>query len=45
MEFTAEMIAGAIGGEVVGDKMATVNTFAKTTEGHEGAVSSYAYPK
>lgn len=45
MEFTAEMIAGAIGGEVVGDKTATVNTFAKITEGHQGALSFLANPK
>lgn len=39
MEFTAEMIAGFIGGEIVGDKDITVTTIAKIEEGTTGALS------
>lgn len=45
MEFTAEMIAGVIAGDVVGDKDAKVHTFAKIEEGHAGALSFLANPK
>ncbi|GHV00908.1 UDP-3-O-acylglucosamine N-acyltransferase [Bacteroidia bacterium] len=39
MEFTAEMIAGFLGGDIVGDKDVRVNTFAKIEEGIPGALS------
>lgn len=39
MEFTAQMIAGLIGGTVVGDPEAKVNNFAKIEEGKPGCVS------
>lgn len=45
MEFTAELIASFIGGEVVGDKNAKVTTFAKIEEGHAGALSFLSNPK
>lgn len=45
MEFSAEMIAGFLGGEIVGDREAKVNTLAKIEEGHEGALSFLANPK
>ncbi len=45
MEFTANLIAGQLGGEVVGDGNAKVNTFAKIEEGHPGALSFLANPK
>lgn len=45
MEFTAEMIAGFLGGEIVGDKGATVSDFAKIEEGRPGALSFMANPK
>ena len=45
MKFTAKQIAAYIGGEIVGDENATVNTFAKIEEGVEGALSFLANPK
>ncbi len=45
MEFSAEMIAGFLGGEVIGDKETKVWTIAKIEEGKEGALSFLANPK
>jgi UDP-3-O-[3-hydroxymyristoyl] glucosamine N-acyltransferase len=45
MTFTAETIAGFLGGEVVGDPKATVGEFAKIEEGRPGALSFLANPK
>jgi len=45
MEFTANQIAGFIGGRVEGNGDAKVNTFAKIEEGKEGALSFLSNPK
>ena len=45
MEFSAEMIAGLIGGTIVGDPKATVNNFAKIEEGKPGCISFLANEK
>lgn len=45
MEFTAEMIAGFLGGEIVGDPAAKVSTIAKIEEGSEGALAFLSNPK
>lgn len=45
MEFSAEMIAAQLSGEVVGDKQVKVHTLAKIEEGHPGALSFLANPK
>ena len=45
MEFSAEMIAGFLGGEIVGDPKAAVWTLAKIEEGAPGALSFLANPK
>jgi UDP-3-O-[3-hydroxymyristoyl] glucosamine N-acyltransferase len=45
MQFSAEMIAGFLKGEIVGDKNATVGEFAKIEEGRAGALSFLANPK
>lgn len=45
MEFTAQMIAGLIGGTIVGDKDAKVNNFAKIEEGKPGCISFLANDK
>lgn len=45
MEFTAEMIAGFLEGEIVGDKNAKVWTIAKIEEGTNGALSFLSNPK
>ncbi len=45
MEFTAEMIAGFLGGEIVGDKNATVNTVSSIEGGHTGALTYLTNPK
>lgn len=45
MQFTAEMIAGFLGGEIAGDKGATVSDFAKIEEGRPGALSFLSNPK
>ncbi len=39
MEFTAEMIAGLLEGEVVGDKEPKVHTVSSIEEGHEGSLA------
>lgn len=45
MEFSAEMIAGLIGGTVVGDPKTAVNNFARIEEGKPGCISFLANPK
>ena len=45
MEFTAEMIAGLLGGEVVGDKNAKVHTVSSIEGGKEGALTYFSNPK
>ena len=45
MQFSAEMIAAGLGGEIVGNKDVTVSEFAKIEEGHKGAISFMANPK
>ncbi|MDR1671675.1 MAG: UDP-3-O-(3-hydroxymyristoyl)glucosamine N-acyltransferase [Alistipes sp.] len=45
MTFTAEAIAGFLGGEIVGDPKAAVGEFAKIEEGRPGALSFLANPK
>ncbi len=45
MEFTAEMIAGLLGGEVVGDKNAAVHTVSSIEEGRAGALAYLVNPK
>ena len=45
MEFTAKQIAEFVGGHVIGDENATVNTFAKIEEGKKGALSFLSNPK
>ncbi len=45
MEFTANMIAGFLHGEIEGNPDTTVSTFAKIEEGHPGALSFLANPK
>ncbi len=45
MVFTAQQIAGFVGGEVEGDVNATVTTFAKIEEGVSGALSFLANPQ
>ncbi len=45
MQFTAEMIAGFLGGEIMGDKEATVSDFAKIEEGRPMALSFLSNPK
>ncbi len=45
MVFTAQQIAGLIGGDVEGDLNASVSTFAKIEEGVEGAISFLANDK
>ncbi len=44
MIFSAQQIAGYLGGEVEGDLNASVETFAKIEEGFEGALSFLANP-
>lgn len=39
MEFTAEMIAGLIGGRIEGDAKATVNTVSSLEGGHKGSLA------
>ena len=39
MEFTAEMIAGFLGGQVAGDKEAKVHTVSSIEEGEPGALT------
>ncbi len=45
MVFTAQQIAGFVGGEVEGDANASVSTFAKIEEGQPGALSFLANPQ
>ena len=45
MEFTAEMIAGLLQGEVVGDKNAKVHTVGSIEEGAQGALAYLMNPK
>lgn len=45
MKFTAEQIAGVLGGEVVGNPNAEVYKLSKIEEGSEGSVSFLANPK
>lgn len=45
MEFTAEMIAGFLGGEIVGDKAASVHTVSSIEEGKAGSLAYLTNPK
>ena len=45
MEFTAEMIAGFLGGEVIGDKNAKVHTVSSIEEGKAGSLTYLTNPK
>lgn len=45
MEFSAEMIAGLLGGEVVGDKNAKVHTVSSIEEGKAGSLAYLTNPK
>ncbi len=45
MEFTAEMIAGFLGGEIVGDKDAKVHTVSSIEEGKAGSLAYLTNPK
>ena len=45
MEFTAEMIAGFLGGEVVGDKLAAVHTVSSIEQGKAGSLAYLTNPK
>jgi UDP-3-O-[3-hydroxymyristoyl] glucosamine N-acyltransferase len=45
MKFTAEQIAGVLGGEVIGDPNALVYKLSKIEEGTEGSITFLANPK
>ena len=45
MEFTAEMIAGFLGGDVLGDKNASVHTVSSIEEGKAGSLAYLTNPK
>ena len=45
MEFTAEMIAGLLGGEVAGDKNTAVHTVSAIEEGRQGSLTYLTNPK
>ena len=45
MEFTAQQIAAFVGGKIEGNPEATVRTFSKIEEGHEGSISFLSNPK
>ena len=45
MEFTAEMIAGLLGGEIVGNKNAAVHTVSSIEGGKKGALTYLSNPK
>ena len=45
MEFTAEMIAGLLGGEIVGDKTTKVHTVSSIEEGKNGSMAYLVNPK
>ena len=44
MEFTAEMIAGFLGGYILGDKNASVYTVSSIEEGKAGALAHLPNP-
>ena len=45
MEFTAEMIAGLLGGTIVGDKSTAVHTVSSIEGGKKGALAYLTNPK
>ena len=45
MEFTAEMIAGLLGGEIVGDPRAAVSTVSSIEQGKSGSLAYLTNPK
>ena len=45
MEFTAEMIAGFLGGDIVGNKDAKVHTVSSIEEGRAGSLAYLTNPK
>ena len=45
MEFTAEMIAGFLGGDIVGDKETKVHTVSSIEEGKAGSLTYLTNPK
>ena len=45
MEFTAEMIAGFLGGDILGDKNASVHTVSSVEEGKAGSLAYLTNPK
>ena len=45
MQFTAEMIAGLLGGETIGDKSAAVSTVSSIEGGKEGGLAYLSNPK
>ena len=45
MQFTAEMIAGLLGGEIVGDKSATVSTVSSIDGGKQGSLAYLTNPR
>lgn len=45
MEFTAELIAGFLQGDIVGDPKATVSELSKIEEGHPGSLAFLSNPK
>ena len=45
MEFTAEMIAGFLGGDIVGDKTVKVHTVSSIEEGKVGSMAYLVNPK
>ena len=45
MEFSAEMIAGFLGGEIAGDKNATVHTVSSIEDGKTGSLAYLVNPK
>ena len=45
MQFTAEMIAGLVSGEVVGDKSAAVHTVSSIEDGKQGGLAYLSNPK
>ena len=45
MKFTAEMIAGLLGGEIIGDKAAEVHTVSSIEEGKAGSLAYLTNPK
>ena len=45
MQFTAEMIAALLSGEIVGDKSATVSTVSSIDGGKAGSLAYLTHPK